>query len=157
MLCDAEHPLCRIPGFGVREDGSMMIGTADVIAPDLCPAMHQSPDHPNRGGGCLSLVTGDLMNPDICAGPFDVVIERRTLQLFEDVDRISGLDRLVARLGARGVFVSHQHYGGWRPGEPRTHYAEAWLKSRDFVLRSERKSDEYDSAPRLACLMFSTG
>jgi hypothetical protein len=157
MLRSEDHPVHRIPGFGVGDDDVVTFGCSGPIDPDLCPAMHRSADHTNRGGGSLSFVTGDLMSPDVCPGPFDVVIERRTVQLFPQHERIAAIERLVGRLAERGVLVSHEHQGGWRPGEARTHHAERWLKSQGFVLRAEAESDQYDSAPRLACLMFSTG
>ena len=152
-----EHPVRRIPGFVLRDDGSMTFGPPGLIDPALCPHMHRSADHPHAGGGSVSFITGDLTNPDVCPGPFDVVIERRTLQLFPEVERIAALDRLVARLADRGVFVSHQHARGWRPGEARTHHAAAWLESRGFALRSGTAPGESASAARLAYLMFSSG
>jgi len=157
MMRDPEHAVHQIPGFGMREDGSVTFGAPGLIDPDLCPAMHRGSDHPPKGGGSLSFVTGDFTTPEICPGPFDVVIERRTLQLFRGVDPIGALDRLVARLGDRGIFVSHEHRGRWKPGDPCTHFAEAWLKSRGFVLRSSADSEECDATARLACLTFSTG
>jgi hypothetical protein len=113
--------------------------------------MHQSAACPNQGGGTLTFVTGDLMDPDVCPGPFDVVIERRTLQLFPATEQMEGLERLIARLGTPGLFVSHQHLGCWRPGDSREHYARARLVSHRFDL------GHTTFAPRLARLVFSTG
>lgn len=156
LLHDTEHPLSRIPGPNVNDDGSATFAGAGLIDPELCPPMHRSADYPPRGGGSLSFLTGDLVDPAICSGPFDVVIERRTLQLFPEAERLVALDRLIARLSNRGVFVSQQHVGRWRPGDDRTHYADAWLASRGFVMRSET-SDDPRGATRLACLTFSSG
>jgi hypothetical protein len=152
---DPEHPVRRIPGFCTGDDGSVAFGASVLIDPEVCPPMHRSADHPPRGGGSVSFVTGNLMKQDVCPGPFDVVIERRTLQLFQGVDQISALDRLVARLGHRGTFVSQEHQGAWRPGDARMHYAEARLKALGFVLRSHGTGDK--AAARLAYLIFSTG
>jgi hypothetical protein len=157
MLHNPEHPAHRIPGFGIGDDNAVTFACDAPIDPELCPAMHRSAAHAPRGGGALAFVTGDLMDPNVCPGPFDVVIERRTVQLFPQHEQISALDRLIGRLAERGVFVSHEHQGGWRPGEPRTHLAEAWLTSRGFVLRSEAEGDPRDSVQRLASLRFSTG
>ena len=157
MLRNPEHPVHRIPGFGIGDDNAVTFACGGPIDPELCPAIHRSVDRGPRGGGALAFVTGDLMNSDVCAGPFDVVVERRTVQLFPQHERFSALGRLVDRLAGRGVFVSHQHQGWWKPHEPRTHYAEAWLKSQGFVLRSQVEGNQLDSAPRLADLMFSTG
>jgi hypothetical protein len=157
MLRSPEHPVHRIPGFVIGDDNAMTFACSAPIDSELCPPMHRSADHAPKGGGALSFVTGDLMDPGVCPGPFDVVIERRTVQLFPQDAQISALDRLVGRLPERGVFVSHEHQGGWRPGQARTHHAEGWLRSRGFVLRHEAEGDQCDSALRLACLMFSTG
>jgi hypothetical protein len=154
---DPEHPMHRIPGFAAREDGSVAFGHPGLIPPELCPKMHRSDDHPPRGGGSLAFVTGDLTNPEVCPGPFDVVIERRTLQLFPEAERIVALERLVARLGNRGTIVSHHHMGGWRPGDSRTHFASEPLLARGFVFASAATPGDCESAARFARLMFSTG
>jgi hypothetical protein len=157
MLRDTEHPIRQIPGFGMGDDGSVTFGGAGPIDPALCPPMHLGADYPPRGGGSARFVTGDLTDPEVCPGPFDVVIERRTLQLFPEEEQLVALDRLVARLSSRGAFVSQQHEGRWRPGDDRTHYAEVWLASRGFVMHSEPTLQESGVAARLACLMFSSG
>lgn len=157
MMRDAEHPLRRVPGFSMRGDGSVTFDAPGSIDPGLCPPMHRSAAYPPRGGGSLSFATGDLLDPEACPGPFDVVIERRTVQLLPEADRLLALDRLVARLPNRGVFVSHQHAGGWKPGDDRTHYAKAWLSSRGFVMHSGTTIRQSGEAARLAWLMFSTG
>jgi hypothetical protein len=152
-----DHPVSRIPGFDLSADDSVTFGSSGLIDPELCPPMHRSTDHPPRAGGSLSFVTGDLTNPQVCPGPFDVIIERRTLQLFQDQEQTAALESLEARLADRGTFVSQQHSGGWRPGDSRTHYAAAWLSAHDFVLECLPLSAEVQSARRLACLIFSSG
>ncbi|MGE3707975.1 MAG: class I SAM-dependent methyltransferase, partial [Vicinamibacterales bacterium] len=84
-------------------------------------------------GGQVRFVAGDLRNPDVCPGPFDVVIERRTLQLFPDAERPAALEAVAARLGSRGLFVSHSHDGRWRPPAPRRHWTRAWFEERAWV------------------------
>lgn len=118
-----------IPGFSTDDTNVVNIGDAGTIKPERCPPVHRSADHLPKGAGTLPFVTGDLVNPQVCAGPFDVVIERRTVQLFPPEERLPAVQRLVARLENRGVFVSQQHAGGWRPDEPRTHLRGGWLKS----------------------------
>lgn len=157
VLRDPGNQIYRNPGLSIADDGGFAFNGIDPIDPGLCPAMHRSAHHAPRHGGTLSFVTGDLMDPGVCAGPFDVVIERRTVQLFPEGDRRRGYDRLVSRLGERGVFVSHEHRGRWKPGEERVHYASAWGKADGLVLRSEAQEAESVSAPRLAYLVFSTG
>jgi hypothetical protein len=73
-------------------------------------------------------VTGDLLDPSVCPGPFDVIVERRTLQLFDDLDRPRALAAVTDRLSPRGLFVTHAHLGAWRPGDPLVHPADAWLR-----------------------------
>ena len=152
-----EHPVHGIPGFSIDDGNVVSFVDAGPIEPERCPPIHRSAEYLPKGGGTLSFVTGDLMNPQVCAGPFDVVIERRTVQLFPSEERLPAVQRLVARLANRGLFVSHQHAGGWTPGEPRTHYAEEWLRSQGFVVRSRSGRELAESAPRVASLMFSTG
>jgi hypothetical protein len=156
-LRSPNHPVNAIRGFVIGDDSTVTFAHSGPIDAELCLPMHRSADHAPRGGGALSFVTGDLLEPNVCPGPFDVVIERRTLQLFPPDEQISGCDRLVGRLAQRGLFVSHEHQGGWRPGQARTHHAERWLRSKGFVVRSGAGDERYDSAPRLAYLIFSTG
>ena len=54
----------------------------------------------------VECVAGDLTNPSVCPGPFDVVVERRTIQLFDDVARDDALVAVTARLAPRGLFVT---------------------------------------------------
>ena len=151
-----EHPVVGFP------DSSCAM-TIDALRPSRSHRPCVVPAHaPECGSSAcrrrLSVVHHRRPHESGCLpGPFDVVIERRTLQLFPEVERIAALDRLVARLADRGVFVSHQHARGWRPGEARTHHAAAWLESRGFALRSGTAPGESDSAARLAYLMFSSG
>jgi hypothetical protein len=71
------------------------------------------------------------MNPGLCPGPFDLVLERRTLQLFAGFNQLDAAMTAVAnRLDDRGILFSHCHDGGWRPpAEPR-HVTRAWLMER---------------------------
>jgi hypothetical protein len=80
---------------------------------------------PPRAGGTLRVNSGDLMSADICAGPYDAVIERRSVQLFAEEERPIALERLVSRLSEPGMLVSHKHDGQWKPGSDRRHYAGA--------------------------------
>jgi hypothetical protein len=158
-LRDPAYAAAGIPGFRVRDDGSVTFGAPGRIEPDQfrLPRLHRPPDQPFEGGGSLAFVTGDLTDPDVCPGPFDVVIERRTVQLFEGAAQIEALERLVARLGDRAILVSQQHSGGWRPHEPRTHFAKAWLRARGFVLRSAASPGKTETSHRLAILEFTSG
>ena len=151
---DPTHPIRRLPIQTVQEDDTVIFLPDQVIDPELCPPIHRSEGHPPRGGGSLSHSTGDLIDPEVCPGPYDVLIERRTVQLFPAAEQQAALDRLAARLGPRALFISHQHSGSWRPGEPRRHYASDWLKESDFT--PEGASDAVGTA-RVARLWLSTG
>jgi hypothetical protein len=148
--------LHQVPGVEVHDDVSIVFVGSGPIDPELCPRIHASTDCLPKKGGSLAYVTGDLTDPEVCPGPFDVVIERRTLQLFRGDEQTEALGRLVARLASPGAFVSHHHDGWWRPGRGELkHYARDWLESQGFVLRFGQS----DPGPvcRLACLMLSTG
>jgi hypothetical protein len=152
-----EYPAHRIPGLAEREDGSWSFGPPGPIDPALCPPMHRSADCPNRGGGSLAIVAGDLMDPGVYPGPFDAVIERRTAQLFPEAERDVVLERLTARLADRGTILSHQHCGAWTFGQPRVHFAEAWLAGHGFSVVCDAFESPRGAAERLACLVFTTG
>jgi len=62
-----------------------------------------------RRGGKIRFVVGDLRDPSLCRGPYDVVLERRTLQLYSDEDRPAAMRALADRLGSTGIFFSHSH------------------------------------------------
>ena len=143
-----------VPGFAIDDDNRVTFGHARRIDPELTPLIHRSANLAPRGGGALSYLTGDLMNPDVCPGPFDAIIERRTVQLFPEDQRIPAFERLVGRLAENAVLVSHQHHGGRRPGEERDDDAGEWLRSRGFVTVYRSTSE---SAPRLAWLICSSG
>ena len=106
---------------------------------------------------CLA---GDLLNPDFCKGPFDVVIERRMVQLFSEKERAEVLENLTARLNPGGIFVSHCHMGWWRPGMSREHLFASWFREHGFEIGGWRSRDNVqasrDSMP-IAFLSVSTG
>jgi hypothetical protein len=77
---------------------------------------------------------GDFRDPAVCPGPFDVVIERRTVQLFPDDDRANALQLLADRLDGHGIFLSHCHDARWRPPAARVHLTEPWFEENGFVM-----------------------
>ena len=146
-------------GAVARDNGSIWFSALGPINPELCPPMHRNKDTPGKGGGSLRHVTGDLTDPAVCPGPFDAVIERRSVQLFRGAEQGVALERLAARLGPRGVLVSGQHNGGWRPGTPRVHFAQDWAQSHGFAIKRWKSADpaELHTLPRVACLFYTSG
>ena len=60
-------------------------------------------------GGSVRFVTGDLLDANLCPGPFHVVLERKTLQLFSNEDRPAAMRALASRLTTPGIFFTHSH------------------------------------------------
>jgi hypothetical protein len=154
IVANADHSLHRVPGFIARGDAAVAFDGTAPIGRELCPPMHQTDRHPPRQGGSLTYLTGDVTNLAHCPGPFDVVIERRTVQLFKAEERSIALERLALRLGPRGLLVSQEHRGAWRPGDARAHFASEWTREHGFANHLAWNDD---SADRGAHLLFTTG
>jgi hypothetical protein len=77
--------------------------------------------------GLLEFVVGDLCDPACCPGPYDVVIDRKTLQLWPEPDRPGAVQVIVNRLASHGIFFSQSHDGGWKPPAPPKHALEPWF------------------------------
>ncbi len=84
--------------------------------------------------GKVEFVVGDLRDAACCAGPYDVVIERSTLQLWPSADLPLAIHAVANRLASRGIFFSQSHDGGWRPPEPRKHALESWFAAEGWSL-----------------------
>ncbi|HWC15916.1 MAG TPA: class I SAM-dependent methyltransferase [Terriglobales bacterium] len=85
-----------------------------------------------RSGGLngrLEFVVGDLCDPACCPGPYDVVIDRLTLQLYREAERPIAMQAVANRLGSPGIFFSQAHNGAWKPPEPRIHALESWFRA----------------------------
>jgi SAM-dependent methyltransferase len=111
---------------------------------------------PRCDGGVVQFVVGDILDRSVCPGPFDVVIERRMLQLFEKDQLAGALDALASRLKEDGILLSHCHNGAWRPGQDRIHPMKVLLEEHGW-----RFWTPYEGSPkplgRVAWLFFSTG
>ena len=59
--------------------------------------------------GQVRFVVGDLMDPAICPGPYDVVLERKTLQLFPPEQQPAAIRAVADRVANPGIFYSHSH------------------------------------------------
>jgi hypothetical protein len=98
----SEHGLRTIlcAGNGVsREPRALAAAGFDVTSLDISPVAvsyakaHDADSHRlgyfcspklHRPGGRVEFVAGDLLDITVCPGPFDVVIERRTVQWFAE-------------------------------------------------------------------------
>jgi|CXWL01.1.fsa_nt_gi SAM-dependent methyltransferase len=104
----------------------------------------------HRPGGRVEFVVGDLLDSTVCPGPFDVVIERRTVQWFTEHERASALSAIARRLSRIGIFISQclddpfpselgwsQHRSGL------FHASEFWFREQGWVI-----CDDVASPPR---------
>ncbi len=107
-----------------------------------------------RSGGKVDFVVGDILDSTVCAGPFDVIIERRTAQLFSNENIGALLDSLAGRLGHDGIFFSHSHDSAWRPPRKPRHFTESWFRNAGWTIWSGpgRKPQR-----RVAWLFTTTG
>jgi hypothetical protein len=105
-----------------------------------------------RPGGSLECVAGDLMNPTVCPGLYDVVIERKILQLFPEGERGAAV---AARVNPKGILFTHVHDGCARPGRPATHYVEPYLERCGFTRGTFESAQT--ATGRTAITMLSTG
>lgn len=98
---------------------------ANHVAENAQPHPHQPnafcPPALRRPGGSARFVRGDALDPSICPGPYDMIIERRLLQLVPESDQARALDAIARRLSPTGFLFSQAHNGGWRPDEPLEH------------------------------------
>jgi SAM-dependent methyltransferase len=108
-----------------------------------------------KDGGSVRFLTGDLLDPLICPGPFDMIIERCTLQNFSDEERGRALDALVSRLKKDGIFLSHCHDGGWRPDREPVHATRQLFVERGWTIWS--RSAGHRPAGRAAWIYQTTG
>ena len=106
-------------------------------------------------GGHVEFVTGDQLDPEVCPGPFDVVIERRTTQLF-GAERTAAMAALARRLADPCALVSHCHSGAWKPSEPLEHPHEAWFSQGDWTVWSGLEPGS-DLRGKVAWLQLTTG
>ena len=103
--------------------------------------------------GQLEFVVGDLVDPTCCPGPYDCVIERKTLQLWPEGDRPRAMQAAVDRLAPRGIFFSQCHDGGWRPPAPRRHLLQPLFEAQGW----ESWQPEMPLKGRAVWLFLTTG
>jgi hypothetical protein len=99
-------------------------------------------------------VAGDLTDPTVCPGPYDAIVERRTLQLFPEADRPHAIEAVANRLAPRGIFFSHCHDPAWRPPSKPRHWTQAWFEKAGWEIW---RQPPQTLRTRAAWLFTSTG
>lgn len=181
MFCDdselvelmARHDMTRVlcAGSGMSQEPRILAEAGlRVVAVDISPvalrlAQTWEPwpgegDHVlnpslRRPGGTLEYVVGSILDPSICTGPYDLIIERRTLQLFAPEGRQAALEALASRLDEGGIFLSHCHDGAWRPPAVPFHATEALFRNSGWTILTGRSAVK--PTGRSAWLFRSTG
>jgi hypothetical protein len=116
---------------------------------EFCPAEARRP------GGSVNFIVGDVLNPAVCPGPFDVIIERRTAQLYPNDDAGTFLNALAQRASSDSIFLSHCHDAAWKPpAEPR-HFTRQWFQENRWTIWSAPHGQKPQG--RVAWLFMSTG
>jgi hypothetical protein len=123
-----------------REPHALAAAGLDVTALDLSPFAMESvsrikrrgsgrffDERRLRDGGRVGFVAGDLMDPATCPGPYDVIVERKTLQLVAEEDRPRAVTAVVNRLSPHGILLTHCHDGRWKPPAMPRHVVEPLL------------------------------
>jgi hypothetical protein len=84
--------------------------------------------------GRLDYVNANFMDTEICPGPYDVVIERRTVQLLPDAVRARALAALAARLNKPGILYSHCNDSNYGAGKKLFHASEQWFRAEGWLI-----------------------
>lgn len=103
--------------------------------------------------GSLKFVVGNLCDEECCPGPYDVVIERRTLQLYSDEYKPRALRAVTNRVASPGILVSQYHNGCWKPPAPRVHVLEEWFRAAGWPTQPS----DAPLTTRVAWLFTTTG
>lgn len=180
MFCDDGDLVDAIRANGLRtvlcvgngishEPRALAWAGFDVTALDLSPfatevASRAAPPEEflaqlvgGRSGGLsghLEFVVGDLCDAACCPGPYDVVIDRKTLQLYPDADRPIAMQTVANRLGSPGIFFSQCHDGSWKPPALPEHALEPWFRAEGWQFY---RGDTPLRARRVAWLFMTTG
>lgn len=103
--------------------------------------------------GSLKFVSGNLCDGECCPGPYDVIIERKTLQLYSDEYKPRAIEAVANRLASPGIFFSQSHDGWWKPPAPPVHAIEWWFEVAGWpIWRAEGPL-----TTRVAWLLTTTG
>lgn len=110
-----------------------------------------------RSGGLngnLKFVAGNLCDAECCPGPYDVVIERLTLQLYSAEYQHRAIQAVANRLASPGIFFSQYHSGRWKPPAPLVHANEWWFRMEGWPIWPSGKDL---LTTQVAWLLKSTG
>jgi hypothetical protein len=109
---------------------------AEAFELDPLGVSHFCGPEANRTGGHVDFVVGNLLDTTVCPGPFDVIIERRTVQGLREEKRAAALEALAARLGEVGILLSHCNRNNYSPTtDPGLfHASESWFRERDWTI-----------------------
>jgi 2-polyprenyl-3-methyl-5-hydroxy-6-metoxy-1,4-benzoquinol methylase len=99
-----------------------------------------------RSGGSVEFTVGNIFDSQVCQGPFDVIIERLTSQIFAKKDRDVFLGSLASRLAPEGIFLSHSHDAAWRPGRDIRQPAKEWFQSDGWRYGTESRNQSLGDA-----------
>ncbi len=161
--------LCVGAGLSVEPHALVAAGFAVTmldISPDVVAAMRAIQFKPEafgrvldaaqlRPGGSFEAVAGDLSDVAFCPGPYDVVIERKTLQLFPDTERGGALAAVAQRMNPNGILITHVHDGCASATRPATHYVAPFLAGCGFTRGTLESSKA--TPGRTAVTFLSTG
>jgi len=105
--------------------------------------------------GTVNFVVGDILNRYDCPGPYDIVIERRTIQDYPEDQRREAVAAIISRISTRGILVSHCHDGAWKPP------AEPYHSTRSLIaglgIEIWKGGDITNLDGRIALTLTSTG
>jgi SAM-dependent methyltransferase len=156
-----EHGLRTVlcAGNGVSQEPRLLAAAGfDVTALDMSPVATQFAEafhddvaarsgffrgpQMHRPGGSVKFVAGDLLDLTACPGPFDVVIERRTVQVLPEQQWGPALSALSERLGPVGILVSlclddpfPMELGWSQPGSRGLfHASQSWFEEQGWTI-----------------------
>jgi hypothetical protein len=138
-------------GNGVSQEPHKLAAAGfDVTALDISPIAVAFAEKPQglsciletrRTGGHAQFVVGNLLDTTVCPGPFDVIIERRTVQRFAEQEWATALEALSGRLSKTGLFLSQclddsfPPERGWAFHETGLfHASEGWFREHRWAI-----------------------
>lgn len=83
----------------------------------------------------VKFITGSIFDADICPGLFDVIITRRTVQLFNIISQeqvMAAMQSLLNRLSPTGLLINHGH-NAYAIND----FLQNWLLSRGIIASDE--------------------